>query len=284
MASSKAGLNTNPGAQRIVATNEKVTGPPAAEMLRQSGIDQTPSSESLELMDNACGGGILTSEFVKLAAEHDVPVKRILASDHDENMVSYTARRKEDSAWESVEVKQIDQQSVPLPAGSFSHVFNNFGVFFCPNDEAALSETYRILKPNGTAGFTSWKTIAWWPAIAMPAIDAFIPDAPKLPSPGTVFPVRGWSDPAATSGKLENAGFRDVQVSEYAFTPDAGAEDFAEATAVLVKVVTKRFWSEEENQKHGDQIEPALLRYLKENFSNGKWNGQMVALIALGNK
>ena len=118
----------------------------------------------------------------------------------------------------------------------------------------------------------------------MPAIDAFIPDAPKLPSPGTVFPVRGWSDPAATSGKLENAGFRDVQVSEYAFTPDAGAEDFAEATAVLVKVVTKRFWSEEENQKHGDQIEPALLRYLKENFSNGKWNGQMVALIALGKK
>lgn len=279
-------LNTNPPDVRIIETNELVTGPPAAEMLVRSGLFSTTRPDPLEIMDNACGGGILTAEVFNLAKANaqDTRIKRIVASDTDDKMISYVHQRSQASGWKNVETMKIDQQSVPLADNTFTHIFNNFGVFFCPNDDAALSETLRITKSGGLAGFTSWKTIAWWPSMAMPAISAFIPDAPELPSPTTVFPTRGWSDPAAIPAKLEKAGFNDVQVSEYAFTPDVEAEQFAEACAVLIRVITKRFWSEEENQRFGNCIEPALLRYLRENFPSGKWNGQMVAIISTGKK
>ena len=287
MAESKVNtLNTNPPDVRIIRTNEKVTGPPAAEMLRRSGLPGSGNFEPLEIFDNACGGGIVTAELLKLANEHPdgINIKRILAGDIDDKMVSYVSERSTSSNWNNVEAMKLDQQSVPLADNTFSHVFNAFGIFFCADDAAAISETHRILKPGGVAGFTSWKAITWWQAVAMPALAAFISDAPELPSPQTVFPARRWSDPGAIPERLEKGGFKDVKISEYAFTPDVEAEEFAEATAVLVQVITKRLWSEEDNQKYGGQIEPALLRYLKENYPGGKWNGQMIAIVSTGRK
>lgn len=287
MADSKSAvLNSNPPHVRIIATNELVTGPPVAEMLRQSGLPGSNEAEPLEIMDNACGGGVGTAELLKLAKEHPtgLKIKRIVASDIDQKMVSYVEERSKVSNWTNVEVMKIDQQSVPLADNTFSHVFNGFGIFFCPDDAAAISETFRILKPGGLAGFTSWKKITWWESVAMPALAAFVPDAPALPSPQTVFPARGWSDPDAIPARLEKGGFKNIKVSEYSFTPDVPAEEFAEATAVLVQVIIKRLWSEDDNKNYGDKIEPALLRYLKENFPNGRWNGQMIALISTGRK
>ena len=287
MAESKSNvLNSNPPHLRIVATNELVTGPPAAEMLRRSGLPWSSEVDPLEIMDSACGGGIVTAELLKLAKEHPavMKIKRIAAADIDEKMISYVENRIKTSNWSNVEVMKIDQQSVPLADNTFSHAFNAFGIFFCADDAAAISETYRILKPGGIAGFTSWKKITWWESVSTPALAAFVPGAPALPSPQSVFPARGWSDPEAIPARLENGGFKDVRVSEYSFTPDVPAEEFAEATAVLVQVITKRLWSEDDNSKYSDQIESALLRYLKENFPNGRWNGQMVALISIGRK
>lgn len=279
-------LNSNPPLLRIIATNEKVTGPPVAEMLRRSGLPGSGESSTLEVMDNACGGGIVTAEVLKLANEHPrkLDVHRIVAADIDDKMISYVQDRSKTSNWSNVEAIKIDQQSVPLADNTFTHIFNAFGIFFCPDDGAAISETYRILRPGGIAGFTTWKAIRWWENLAMPALAAFIPDAPALPSPQTVFPARGWSDTSAIPERLEKGGFKDVEISEYTFTPNVEAEEFAEATAVLVKVITNRLWSQEDDRTYGEQIEPALLQYLKENYPSGKWNGQMTAIISIGRK
>lgn len=90
---STAVLNTNPSAPHVVATNEKVTGPPGAEMLRRSGITSADFSE-LHVLDNACGGGILTSELLKLAEQHPDSMKlnRLVAGDIDEQMLNYVRR------------------------------------------------------------------------------------------------------------------------------------------------------------------------------------------------
>ena len=282
MASSESNLlNTNPADVRVIQTNEKVTGPPAIEMIRRCGIGS--ESEPVQLLDNACGGGVVISEVLRMARKdpNKLKITRIVGSDTDERMLSYVRQRSEEAGLlPKVEVLQIDQQSVSLPDYTFSHVFNNFGIFFVPDDEAALSETFRIIKPGGHAGFTSWKSIDWWPSLVMPAISASIPEAPALPAPSTVFPSRGWNDPAAIPEKLKKAGFTDVQVSEYAFTPDVGAKEFAKACAILIKTITRRLWTIEQNQRFADQIEPALLNYLRENFPDGKWNGQMYVACA----
>ena len=106
-------LNTVPAARRVVLTNEQVTGPPATEMLRRSGISSGSGSE-IDVLDNATGGGVLIAQLLK-QIPHDVPLKRVVGGDIDEKMLSYAGLKKEESVgvdprWSRVELMKIDQQ------------------------------------------------------------------------------------------------------------------------------------------------------------------------------
>jgi ubiquinone/menaquinone biosynthesis C-methylase UbiE len=272
-------------AQAIVTTNERVTGPPSVEMLKLANIIQ---QTELEILDLACGGGIISS---KLADNKSLTIKRIVAADLDDQMLAFTSTKRDailktspDSPWSRVETQKMNQTSLPLPDATFDYVFNNFGVFFHPDEKATLTETLRVLKPNGTAGLTSWKAIAWWAEVADPALAQYLPEAPKVPAPGGLFPTKGWNDPEAIPAKLEQAGFRDVKVSEYKFKPKVEAEPFAQATGFLVQSIAKRVWSEDVYGKFGGQIEGALVQYLKAKYEGGVWGGDMTAIITLGTK
>lgn len=275
---------TVPPAQRVALINEKVTGPPSAEMLRLSEI-QTESE--VEVLDNATGAGILTDNLLGIAEKTaGLTITRVVAGDLDDTMLASADDKAHKSPynWDPVMIEKIDQQSIPHPDASFTHVFSNFGIFFCQDDAKALSEAYRVLKPSGIAGFTSWKTIQWWSDMAMPALSKYLSDAPALPPPGGLFPGAVWTDPSAIPTKLMKAGFEDVKISEYKFQPLVGAEEFAEATGVLVKIVAKRLWSEEAFAKYAGGIESAILSYLRENYKDGVWDGYMTAIITLGKK
>jgi ubiquinone/menaquinone biosynthesis C-methylase UbiE len=275
--------------QEIVTTNELVTEPPGLEMLRLSNISQHPSIEALDL---GCGGGIITSQLLESTSN----IKRIIAGDIDDQMLAIVNSKRDseifhsndnnttNNSWSNVSIQKINQTTIPHPPSTFTHVFNNFAIFFLPDDTPALAETYRVLKPSGQAGFTSWKSIAWWTAVVEPALAQHLPKAPKLPNPSGVFGASGWSDVDAIRAKLEKTGFGDVRVSEFEFAPMVAAGPFAKATAALVKGIAKRVWSEEEFGEFGEKIEDALLRYLEKNFENGVWDGEMTAMVALGTK
>lgn len=272
-------------AQAIVTTNERVTGPPGVEMLKLANINQ---QSEIEVLDLACGGGIISSELIDNSS---LKIKHIIAGDLDDQMLTFTSTKRDsilksspDSNWSRVETQKMSQTSLPLPNASFDYVFNNFGIFFHPDENATLTETLRVLKPNGTAGLTSWKAIAWWAEVADPALAQYLPEAPKLPAPGGLFPTKGWNDPEAIPAKLEQAGFRDVKVSEYKFKPKVEAKPFAQATGFLVRSIAKRVWSEDVYGKFGADIEAALVQYLKANYEGGIWDGDMTAIITLGSK
>ena len=257
----------NSPAQAIVITNERVTGPPGVEMLKLANINQ---QSEIEVLDLACGGGIISSELID---NPSLKIKRITAGDLDDQMLTFTSTKRDsylksspNSNWSRVKTQKMSQTSLPLPNATFDYVFNNFGVFFHPDENATLTETLRVLKPNGTAGLTSWKAIAWWAEVADPALAQYLPEAPKLPAPGGLFPTKGWNDPEAIPAKLEQAGFRDVKVSEYKFKPKVEAEPFAQATGFLVQSIAKRVWSEDIYGKFGGEIEAALVQYLKANY------------------
>ena len=277
-------FSTVAASQRVALTNEKVTGPPSQELLRLSGI---ANQEDVEVLDNATGAGILTDNLLGLAENSStLSVKRVVAGDLDNSMLEFADSKAHSSPynWDPVSIEKIDQQAIPHRDASFTHVFANFGIFFCQDDAKSLAEAYRVLKPSGSAGFTTWKSIQWWPDLAQPAMAKYIPEAPALPPPGGLFPGAGWTDPSAIPAKLETAGFQDVKVSEFRFQPLVSAEEFAEATGVLVKVVAKRLWPEKEFSKHVAEIEPALLRYLRDNYRDGVWDGYMTAIITIGKR
>ena len=283
---SNASLSTVPSAQRVAITNEKVTGPPAAEMLRLSDIAE---AKTVEVLDNASGAGILVDHLLRLSLTHNtLQIKQVVAGDLDETILSFISKKQEaaatSSAWKDVAIKRIDQQSIPYGDATFTHVFSNFGIFFCRDDTKALSEAYRVLRRSGTAGFTSWKAITWWSQVAEPALAQHFPEAPKLPSPAGIFPSPGWNELGAIPPKLREVGFENIRVSEYSFAPRVKADEFAEAIAVLIKVVAKRVWPDEIFVKYAGKIEEALLRYLHDNYEGGIWDGKMTAIISLGRK
>lgn len=209
-------LYTVPPNHCILLTNEKVTGPAAAALLRRSGISNSPNTDGLEVLDNATGGGILITELFHRLEQHpgsSPTVTRVVAGDINASMLQAVRLKKHDasqtsssSLWAKVQISHLDQQALaPLADASFTHVFSNFGIFFCPDDDKALRETHRVLRPNGVAGFTSWKSIGWWEGVAQPALQEFVPDPPPLPTPGGLFPSRGWSEPEAILAKMEGA-------------------------------------------------------------------------------
>lgn len=270
-----------------INTNERITGVPGREMLKRSGILQ--SQDEADILDLACGGGIITSDILQAASQSsNLKINRIIAGDIDDNMLSFVTRKRDatgpDPLWSRVEAQRMNQNSIPQPENTFTHVFNNFGVFFESNEAATLAETLRVLKSDGVAGFTSWKSIAWWDEAAMPALAQYLSEAPKLPSGGVLFSKSGWSDLNGTPAKLEKAGFRDAKATEFTFTPGVEAEPFADATAFLVQSIARRMWSEEDYGKFQGGIEPALLRYLEEHYKDGVWDGKMTAIMTLGAK
>nr|OQO26240.1 hypothetical protein B0A51_07246 [Rachicladosporium sp. CCFEE 5018] len=260
-----------PLAQRVALISENVTGPPGAEMLRLSNI---ASSEEVTVLDNASGAGILVSHLIDLAATAPgLQLQRIVAGDIDPEAISYARERQQAhltsnpaSNWTRVEIQKIDQHSIPFPDASFTHVFANLGILFSFEDSKALSETYRVLQTDGTAGFTTWKGIKWSPA------------------PEDVFPSPGWKDPNLILEKMDQAGFVDVKVTEFDFAPKVVPEEFCEATAALVKLIAKRAWSEADFGRYAGELEGAMLRYYQEEFGEGKKQVRMTALITIGKK
>nr|OQO25808.1 hypothetical protein B0A51_06220 [Rachicladosporium sp. CCFEE 5018] len=278
-----------PLAQRVALISENVTGPPGAEMLRLSNI---ASCEEVTVLDNASGAGILVSHLIDLAATAPgLQLQRIVAGDLDPEAISYAKERQQAqltsnlaSDWTRVEIQGIDQHSIPFPDASFTHVFANLGILFSFEDGKALSETYRVLQTDGTAGFTTWKGIKWWADLAKPAFAKYLPDAPGLPAPEDVFPSPGWKDPNLILKKMDQAGFVDVKVTEFDFAPKVVPEEFCEATAALVKLIAKRAWSEADFRQYAGELEGALLRCYQDDFGEGKKQVRMTALITIGKK
>ncbi|KAF2214017.1 hypothetical protein CERZMDRAFT_96043 [Cercospora zeae-maydis SCOH1-5] len=273
---------------QIAQINEYLTGPPARELVRTSGVlEHTYKSsiqQSLNILDNASGIGTLIFHALVPNLNND-QIENIIAGDLDENYLSFLHERAKSNVLSSkIEAMKLDQQNPGLESNKFDYIFNNFGVFFAPNDEAVLHETLRMLKPSGTAGFTSWHKISWWDEILLPAMERSLPGAPAIPHPANLFPAKGWMEKEGVRAKLEAAGFSGVSVEIWEFTPDVKAEDFARACAHLVKAVVERAWNKQDREKFGgDRIESAMLEYLNNEFG-GKWDGKMKAILALGTR
>lgn len=279
------GLTTDTNASnRIALINEHVTGPPAAAILERSGLlrEVSNSTQSLRLLDNASGIGTLIFRLLQHAKESSFD--RLVGADIDENYLSYLRERASSAGFSRVQALRLDQQDPRLDNESFHYIFNNFGVFFAPNDVAVLAETLRMLKHGGLAGFTSWAKISWWDEVFLPALARYLPDAPALPHPTMIFPSKGWTDAESARVKLETAGFVDVNAEVWSFTPEVSPEDFALACAHLVKAMTARCWDEAARARFEGSIEKAFRDYAYETFDGGRWTGTMSAVLTWGRK
>jgi SAM-dependent methyltransferase len=122
------------------------------------------------VLELAAGTGILTAELLRA-----LPAAEITATDLNPAMVARGAARVPGPAW-----RQADAQHLDLPDDCFDLVACQFGAMFFPDKPAAFAETARVLRPGGSALFTTWDTVETsdLPAAMVASLQAVLPEDP----------------------------------------------------------------------------------------------------------
>jgi hypothetical protein len=105
-----------PGVDRVLETNESVTGPIALEMLLRSALPRFPASSTFSILDNASGAGVVPNLILQLQQKDIIKADHIIitAADKDPMYINQLRARKanalQGSDWEHIEIKQFDMQ------------------------------------------------------------------------------------------------------------------------------------------------------------------------------
>lgn len=106
-------------------------------------LAQMPSG--VRVLDVACGRGAVLFP----AAEQVGPEGQVIGIDLSETMVEETRRVIDRLGLKNAQVRQMDAEELDFRDGSFDFVLCGLSLFFFPRLEQALSEFYRVLKPQG---------------------------------------------------------------------------------------------------------------------------------------
>lgn len=96
------------------------------------------------VLDLCCGQGTLTAMLSEAGAS-------VTGLDFSEEMLERAAANAPEA-----ELRQGDAGALPFDDGSFDHVTCNFGIMHLPDQQKALSEVRRVLRPGGSFLMATW--------------------------------------------------------------------------------------------------------------------------------
>ncbi len=195
------------------------------------------------VLDNACGTGAATQEFLKVH-----PTAKVSAADITPPMVqSFQAIIAADPAL-AAQVKDLrleNGETLTYPDDAFDAVLTNFGIFFFPDPVAGAKQIYRTLKPGGTAAVTLWKTFGFKPILW--EVQARV----KPANPLTELPLmEPWCNPRMLEKVLMDGGFGRVEFS--VVKEGMWGKDEADFVTVLLEnfgAMVARNWTDGEKAK-----------------------------------
>jgi ubiquinone/menaquinone biosynthesis C-methylase UbiE len=112
-------------------------------------VDPQPGQTVLEL---TAGPG----ETGFLAAARLGPTGRLISSDFAPAMVEAARRRAGEQSLDNVECRVLDAQQIDLPDASVDGVLSRFGMMLVPEQQRAIAEIRRVLRPGGRCAYATW--------------------------------------------------------------------------------------------------------------------------------
>lgn len=171
---------------------------PVAQWLVNA-LDPSPGQRILKL---AAGPG----ETGFLAAQRLGPAGKLISTDQSHEMVAVAQRRAIELGLENVEFAVLDGQHIELPSNSVDGVLCRWGYMLMTDPDAALRDTWRVIKDGGRLALATWDTPdknLWMstPAIALVARGALSPPDPTAPGPFAM------ANPEQLEQRVAAAGF-----------------------------------------------------------------------------
>jgi O-methyltransferase/aklanonic acid methyltransferase len=191
---------------RAAATYDRI-GPQVFAHFGQRLVERAQLARGAAVLDIAAGRGAVLFP----AARQVGPGGRVIGIDLSGAMVRETAADIRGTGWRHIEIQQMDAEHLDFPDGSFDLVLCGFALWFFPHPEQALHEFFRVLKPGGRVGLTTWTEdcpfLAWYDrelASSMPQ------SAPPVARRGQGFRV---DTPERLEAPLQQTGFVDIDIT-----------------------------------------------------------------------
>lgn len=118
----------------------------ATELFSSSLLEAAGVRAEMDLLDVACGTGIIASHAAALGA-------RATGVDFSAKMIGEAMRLHTGARF-----FEADAEALPFPDNSFEAVVSNFGMHHFPFPRTALREAHRVARPGGRVAFTVWAT------------------------------------------------------------------------------------------------------------------------------
>ena len=173
--------------------------PVTARML--DAVRLQPGSRVLELATGTGEVGLMAYELIQPGGE-------LVLSDFAPEMLSVAQRAAEGQGARDVRFKQIDIESIDLPAASQDAVLCRWGLMFLLDVEAGMREIRRVLRPGGrfaTAAWTGPEDNTWSSVITPTLVELGHAQPPDPSVPGQF----SLAEEGRLQELLENAGFVD---------------------------------------------------------------------------
>ncbi len=170
-------------------------------------LDQAQIGEGAQVLDLAAGAGGQTIA----AARRVGPSGRVVATDISPEILAYAADAAREAGLANVETLEMDGEALTFEDGTFDAVISRVGLIYFPDQQGALREIHRVLRPGGRLSAIVYSTPERNRFFSIPVgiirrIAGLPAPAPGLPGP---FSLGG---PGVLDAAYETAGFEDVDV------------------------------------------------------------------------
>jgi len=176
---------------------------PATELM----LDLAEVRPGQHVLDIAAGAG----EPAITAAKRVAPSGRVLATDISENILRLANSEALRQGISNLETRVMDGEHLDLPDGQFDCVLSRVGLIYFPNQQRALAEIRRVLKPGGRIAAMVFSTPAQNGFFSIPV--GIIRRHANLPAP---LPGQPGPFSLGGGGVLEDAyrraGFREITI------------------------------------------------------------------------
>lgn len=118
-------------------------------------LEMAEVQKGYHILDIAAGAG----EQSITAAEKVGPNGYVLATDLAPKILDFALELADEKGINNIEIKEMDGENLTVPDNSFDTVISRVGLIFFPDQQRALEEMKRVLKPGGFVAAIVYSTV-----------------------------------------------------------------------------------------------------------------------------